>query len=220
MRDAANRIVSEWRSSYLFQTLLSSSFSTAATAGFALFNGALGVMHQSAWCYAIALYYFILTVIRLGILRCEVKGRSETARHFETRQRRTFFRTHIALLLMNVSMFGPVILMVKGDHTFTFGLIPAIAMATYTTYRVSKSIFHLRKAKRSDNIMVAVLRTIDFLDSMVAVLALQNAMIYATEGMNAEMQTLSGGTSTGILLVMFAMTVLSFLKYRKLWATR
>lgn len=53
------------------------------------------------------------------------------------------------------------------------------------------------------------------IDSLVAVLTLQNALIVTNGGMTDEMQTLSAWTSAGILVIIAVITVQSFLRIRR-----
>ena len=115
---------------------------------------------------------------------------------------------------MNISLVVPVAVMVTGGRSYTYGLIPAIAMAAYTTYRITMSIIHYRKSRAipNANILAAELRTINVIDSLVAVLTLQNTLIVTNGGMTDGMQTLSAWTSAGILVLIAVITVQSLLR--------
>ena len=127
----------------------------------------------------------------------------------------TYFATHMVLILMNISLVVPAAVMVTGGRSYTYGLIPAIAMAAYTTYRITMSIIHYRKSRHNANILAAELRTINVIDSLVAVLTLQNALIVTNGGMTDAMQTLSAWTSAGILVIIAVITVQSLLRIRR-----
>ncbi|MBR6259864.1 MAG: hypothetical protein IKR21_06580 [Oscillospiraceae bacterium] len=119
------------------------------------------------------------------------------------------------LLLMDVSLFVPVSVMVMGGRSYTYGLIPAIIMAAYTTLRISLSVMNFKKSRKSENILVSELRMISFTDSLLAVLSLQNALIIASGGTGRAMMTLSAWTSAGILAAILVITLLSFAGIRK-----
>lgn len=53
------------------------------------------------------------------------------------------------------------------------------------------------------------------IDSLVAVLTVQNALIAANGGMNDRMQTLSAWTSAGVLVIIVVITVQSLLRIRR-----
>ena len=123
--------------------------------------------------------------------------------------------TYLLLLVMDVSLIGPIYVMVSGERSYTYGLIPAIAMAAYTTYRITISIIHFRKSRKKDDSLLFELRMINMTDALVAVLSLQNALIIANGGMNEGMRTLIAWTSGGIYLVIVLITIMSFIKVQR-----
>ena len=110
---------------------------------------------------------------------------------------------------MNAALIAPIAIMVKGGRSDTFGLIPTIVSAAYTTYRVTMSILHYKKTRTSTNVLMAELRTINLVDSCVAVLSLQNTLIAETGSM-ADMIQLTVWTSEGILLLTVIIILKSF----------
>ena len=215
MREQLKRFVGMQRKDYLLNTVTFSVFSMLIGFAFALYNGVLGIAYRSLWNGSICVYYFLLAVVRAIIVylhRKESTGRRERG---AVHRRRTYFATHMVLILMNISLVVPVVVMVTDGRSYTYGLIPAIAMATYTTYRITMSIIHYRKSRHNANILVAELRTINVIDSLVAVLTLQNTLIVTNGGMNDGMQTLSAWTSAGILLIIAVITVQSLLRMRR-----
>lgn len=90
-------------------------------------------------------------------------------------------------------------------------MIPAITMATYTTYRIVMAIMHYSKSRRIDNVLIKELRTANLIDTLVAVVTLQNTMIIASAGeITEKMRTLSIVSSTAIWLIIVLLSVLSF----------
>lgn len=93
-------------------------------------------------------------------------------------------------------------------------MIPAIAMAAYTTYRVTASVLHYKRSRRLENPLIAELRTINLIDALVAILTLQNALIMANGGQNEKMRIVTAWTSGGIFLLILLFTVFSFTRIR------
>lgn len=216
MRERLHDFLNMRRESYLFSTVLSSSISMLMGVAFTIYNGVLGVAYHLSWNGSICVYYFLLSGIRAIIVHTQ---RNPILHHNEkglNDQKRIYCYTHIMLLLMNLSLIVPIAVMVKGAKSYTHGLIPAIIMAAYTTYRITMSIVHFRRARKSQNLFVLELRTLNMIDSLVAVLTLQNTLILANGGMSAGMQSLSAWTSAGILSLILAISVRSFLKL-KVW---
>ena len=193
-----------WKSDYYFSTVFSSAISTLISIVFALYNGALGIVYQSQWHGLICVYYLLLAIIRAILIGTRRKNK-KTIRMI----------TYLLLLVMDVSLIGPIYVMVSGERSYTYGLIPAIAMAAYTTYRITISIVHFRKSRKKDNSLLFELRMINMTDALVAVLSLQNALIIANGGMNEGMRTLTTWTSGGIYLVIVLITIMSFIKVQR-----
>lgn len=97
------------------------------------------------------------------------------------------------------------------EKPVNMGLIPAIAMAAYTTYKLTMSSIHIQKQKRnsSNNIFVAELRMINFIDALVSILTLQNTLIMVNQTKSSmdDMILLSVVSSAVIYMVMVFMTV-------------
>lgn len=194
-----------WKSDYFYSTVLFSSISALISMAFTVYNGVLGIVYQSLWHGSICVYYLLLAVVRAILLK---------TRH--NSQRKVFIGTHLLLLLMDISLIVPIYVMVSGERSYTYGLIPAIAMATYTTYRITMGIIHYLKSKKADNPPVAELRMINLTDALIAVLSLQNALIIANGGMDSEMTMLTSWTSGGIYLVIVIITIRSFMSAKKI----
>lgn len=157
-----------WKSDYYFSTVFSSAISTLISIVFALYNGALEIVYQSWWHGLICVYYLLLATIRAILIGTRRKN-----------QKTIRMITYLLLLVMDVSLIGPIYVMVSGERSYTYGLIPAIAMAAYTTYRITISIVHFRKSRKKDKSLLFELRMINMTDALVAVLSLQNALIIA-----------------------------------------
>ena len=215
MREQLKGLMEMQRKDYLLKTVTFSIVSMLMGFAFSLYNGVIGIVYRSLWNGAICVYYFLLAVIRATIVSLHRKEAADRHKRGAAHRRNTCFATHMVLILMNISLVVPAAVMVTGGRSYTYGLIPAIAMAAYTTYRITVSIIHYRKSRHNANIYVAELRAINMIDALVAVLTLQNALIVTNGGMTDEMQTLSAWTSAGILVIIAVITVQSLLRIRR-----
>ena len=194
--------------------LMSSGASLLANGFFVLYNGWLWFRHGMPWYICICIYYIILSVIRILLLRTRaVAGRRASQ---EDHSLRTMLQAvYVLLILMNVALIAPIAVMVRGGRSYFLGLIPAIAMAVYTTYRITAAIIHYRRSRKTNDPVNTALRTINLVDALVAVLSLQNTLICATSGTATSMMQLTAWTSAGILLVIVLITVFSFRKQQR-----
>ncbi len=200
-----------WKTDYDFKTITAALGSLAVTALFALYNGFLGVSHASLWHGSICVYYLVLVILRTTVIAAGKKaGR-------KAEPNRALAKVYIAsaalLLFLNVCLIVPVSLMVVRQKPVDMTLIPAIAMAAYTTYNVVMSSVNLKRRKRSSDRLVRLLRTINFIDALVSVLSLQNTLIMVNmKGDGSEMLTLSAITSAAIMLAVLAISVAAMIK--------
>ena len=196
MNKHIKRFLDVWKKNYIFRTLISSLASSLIGVLFIIFNGALGVIYNSLWHGTICIYYILLTMVRGTIIffQRNEKHRNELD---GSKLRTTVSKcTHMMLFILNLALIVPISIMVKGERAYTYGLIPAIAMAAYTVYRIVISSINLKKVKKESNCLVRELRVINMIDTLVAILTLQNALIISKGGMDSGMKILISYTST------------------------
>ena len=201
----------KWKRDRDLRVFVSALGSTGVTLLFALCNGWLGLRHGSLWHGSICVYYIILTALRAMLTAAEPRaGKKPEPERF--RERRCAFASAL-LLLLNVSLVVPAALMVRLQKPVELSLIPAIAMAAYTTYKVVMASVHLKRSRKSANSLVRLLRSIGFIDALVSILTLQNTLIMVNSpGTAGGMRTLTALTSGAVLLVNLALTLAALLR--------
>ncbi len=203
-----------WKSDYAFKTVTSALGSLAVTAVFALYNGFLGIWHASLWHGTICVYYLVLVVLRTIIIAAG-KSADRTAEP-ERAHARVCLASAALLLFLNLCLVVPVSLMVVLQKPVNMTLIPAIAMAAYTTYKIIMASVNLKRGKESSDRLVRLLRTISFIDALVSVLSLQNTLIMVNlKGDGSEMLTLSAITSAAIMLTVLALSVATLIAAKR-----
>ena len=100
---------------------------------FTLYNGFLGIHHSSIWHGTICAYYLVLVLLRVLILSYAKKSQRNDA---QAVQRRVYLISSILFFLLNLSLIVPVSIMTIQKKPVNMTIIPAIAMAAYTTYKI------------------------------------------------------------------------------------
>lgn len=207
----AEQLFRAWREDYLYQTLMSAAASFGCTALFALYNGYLGLCHASVWHSSISIFYILLMAIRGIVLFTEHRNRIRNKQEQDRCRRRTFLVSSFLLLALDLALILPIAMMVVLDKPVTMGLIPAIAMAAYTTWKITMASIHIRRQRcRSDgNLLVAELRTVNFIDALVAILTLQNTLIMVKGAKSSEnsMLPVSAASSAVVYVVIVVITI-------------
>ena len=203
-----------WKADYQFKTLATSTLSALVGLGFTVFNVVLGIVYKSVWNISISVYYVLLAIVRGIVVHSQRKVIVADNQKKQEQYKRIYFKTHILMIFMDMCLIAPIAYMVIGERSYEYGLIPAIAMAAYTTYRITMGIINLGKSRKQENILIRELRTVNLQDSLAAVLTLQNALIIANGSDMQSMLALTAWTSAGIWLMIVIFTVKSFLYVR------
>lgn len=194
------------KKNYSTRTLITSSISFIISLSFAIYNGVLGIIKSSVWNGSICIYYLLLFTIRGIIILYKAKNKHHN------NEKKMFLGTSILTLILNISLIVPISLMVLNKkEIFIGGLIPAIAMATYTTYKITMGIINYQKTRKSNELLIKELRTINFIDAFVSLLTLQNTMILVNREMDHDMTVLSAVSSAVVLLGIIVVSILSLI---------
>jgi len=200
-----------------YRTFISTLFSFTITLAFACYHAYLGIVNQYTWSICICIYYVLLTLVRGLIIFSEKRIKTKDEKEKLKRRKETFLFTSVLLFIINLALIAPIILLVLQRKDINFTLIPAIAMATYTTYKITISIINYKKSRRNESLItIKELRTINLIDALVSVLTLQNTLIMVTsETVDEKMFILSAVSSGIILLIIIFISVISVISYFK-----
>ena len=207
----AGQLLRAWRENYLYQTLMSAAVSFGCTVLFALYNGYLGLWHRSVWHGSICVFYLLLMAIRGMVLLTEKRSQARSETERDRCRRRIFLVSSLFLLALDLALMLPIAMMVVLDRPVTMGLIPAIAMAAYTTWKITMASLHINWQRRraSGNILIAELRTVNLIDALVAILTLQNTLIMVkrTDAGENSMLPVSAASSAVIYAAIVVITL-------------
>ncbi len=189
-----------WKNDYTYRTMITAFGSWIVTVVFALYNGFLGYKHSSLWHGTICVYYLLLVILRGMIIYSEKKIFAYAGKE---KARSIICIVGAALLLiLNASLIVPITIMVKQQRPVTMTLIPAISIATYTTYKITMASVNLKRSKRTADSLVRFLRMVSFIDALVSILTLQNTLIMVkTQGDSLNTLPLTAATSAAIMFV-------------------
>ena len=189
-----NKFLKRMKNDYTFRTFVFSSLSCFVTVAFAGYNAILAISYRSAWNTGIAVYYTLLSCIRIYDIFSESKfykkGLDEQRKGMQRKKR--FLVQSILLFIIDFILIAPVAMMVMQQKEIHYTAIPAIAIAAYTTYKVTMSAKHFIKARKSNHLSIKMLRNINFVDALVSVLSLQYTLIMTFDGgsIKKDMHTL------------------------------
>lgn len=184
------------------------AFSVITALGFCVYNAVLGLSKSYSFAICMAIYYFLLTAIRIGIAAGAIITRKSGEESAEKTEKLCVCSSCL-LIALNIALIAPIIMLVRQERKFSLGIIPAITTAAYCTYKTTAAIVrYVRKGERSP--LDRTRNSVALVDAATSVLILQNTLIMATgSGGSGDMHTLTIYTSFFIYaFIVFASVML------------
>ena len=176
---------------------------------FAVYNGYLGIAHEYIFGVSIAVYFAVLSAIYFILVDGEMLSGKVGAKQ-NTHVRKYIVATAL-LLAVDVLLVGPITLMVLQRRQFNLGMIAAITVAMYATYKVSSAVANYVKTRNYFDVRTVSVRSVKLVDAMVSLLTLQNTLIVA-KGSSAEQSTfvLTSWTSLALYVAIVTVSLMGF----------
>ena len=179
---------------------------------FCIYNGVLGFYKNVIWNIAIFSYYLLLLTIRMILYVREKKSKTEDEKDIR-RDKQIYISTSVIMFIMNLAMILPAILLINHQKEVNLSLISAIAVAAYTTYKVTLAIIKFCKVQKQQNLIYKQVRMVNLFDAVMSILTLQNTLtIVVSNGNNGDMYTLSIVTTIVMLLAVAIISIYTFKK--------
>ena len=147
--------------------------SVATATAFTVYNFYLALAHQATWNLWAAIYYLCLMTIQITSLAIS-KASLQKGKDYPPA---AFVVVSSMIILLSFLMIGPAILMLLNKRDVTLGTIPAIAIATYTAYKVTMTILDFAKRKKNQTLLARQNRAAKIASSIMSVLTLQNTLV-------------------------------------------
>lgn len=179
---------------------------------FCIYNGVLGFYKNVIWNIAIFSYYLLLLTIRMILYVREKKSKTEDEKDIR-RDKQIYISTSVIMFIMNLAMILPAILLINHQKEVNLSLISAIAVAVYTTYKVTLAIIKFCKVQKEQNLIYKQVRMVNLFDAVMSILTLQNTLtIVVSNGNNGDMYTLSIVTTIVMLLAVAIISIYTLKK--------
>ncbi len=209
--------IKEIKNNLLYKTLLVSFMSLMINCAFIIYNAYLGIKFKDAFAIGISIYYFLLIWIKSITLMVEKKIAKKEEKIIKNARIKNYKVSSVFVFIIDFCLIAPIILMVTQPKEIKYDLIPAIAMAAYSTYKITLAIINYVKSKKSQNLTIILLREINIIGAIVSILTLQHTLIMVNGGMDDKMRTLSMITSIGFIVLIIIFSIMSFLRNKKLF---
>ncbi len=198
------------RSNFVLKSYITAAIAFFINIAFFVYNLIFGIINNSVWNWSISIYYALLTIFRAIILYCEKRWYKTQIEDEQLKRVQLFKKISWCMIILDLSLIAPISLMVMSKREVSVGLIPTVAIAAYTMYKIILAIINFKKKQSKENLSVKALRQITLKDAIVSVLTMQNTMIMEFSE-NNSMLTLTAITSAGMLIILLAITLTSII---------
>lgn len=203
--DLARRLATDDR----YRTAVMTGVSFGINLIFALTNGLFGLLNHSVWSVTLAVYYVILSMMRLSVI---LYGRHVAGRTMDCdlymRELAVYRRCGSLLILLTFISGGTVLLIVIQNQGKRYPGIMIFVAAMYTFYKIIMAVVHMVKAGRKKELLLMTIRNIGYADALVSVIWLQTAM-FASFGKDSSVDIpfMNGLTGTAVCLMILIMGI-------------
>ena len=176
---------------------------------YVLFKFITGIFYKSLWLISFAIYYLILVITRLNLIKEEFK-KNKTIKDEYLQYR----KSAITLLFINVFLTIIILIIVNQDIIISYNQIVTISIAVYTFYLLISSIVNLFKYRKLKSPLISASKVVNVITSLISILSLEIAML-GTFGAEKEMfnelmiMATGGGICTIIIFISLYMIIKS-----------
>lgn len=176
---------------------------------------ASGIYYRSVWFGALAVYYFLLAVMRFLLLRHVNRNRIGRNLFSELRRYRL---CGIVLLMMNVALSGVVILVIHRDKGFEYAGILIYVMAMYAFYSIITAVIHVIQYRKYASPVMSAAKAVNLAAALVSMLALETAMLTQfDDGSNPPFfrKAMTAATGAAVCVLVLGMAVFMIVRSTK-----
>lgn len=182
---------------------------------FAVFKLITGLYYQSGWFIQVAIYYFVLIVIRFVLVMRDTKKP-----YYDKKQLIHQWKTHrlcgVMLLFLNATISVMVARVILQNKGFLYQGFIIYAMAAYTFYRLIIAIINLVKSKNLNPVLLSA-KALDLSIALMSTFSLQTAMLasFGTETPQKTILLLNGFTGLAVCISIVCIAIIMLIKANK-----
>ncbi|MDO5144315.1 MAG: hypothetical protein Q4E72_06875 [bacterium] len=177
---------------------------------YAVFRVLVGIRYASVWFFSMAIYYFLLGLIRLSLI---LSYRNRTVKS----ELRCYRRTAWLLFLLNIPMGGMIVLMVLTDSGYSYPGYVIYLSAMYTFYMMILAIVNLVKYRKLGSPILSAAKILNLVAALMSLLGLQTAMISQfSPGVESFRRIMNAVTGGGVWCSVILIAVTMLLRSRKM----
>lgn len=176
---------------------------------YAVYNFCSGLFFGSVWLVAIGVYYIILSVMRLGLVRKD-RHRAEYNRKAEERLDGiiSYIKCGKLMFLLNVAVTGFVVQMIWQNKSYSYPGFLIYASAAYAFFCLTTAIINMAKYRSLEKPVLSAAKMLSFSCALISLLSMQTAMLTQFGERKAFFARLMNGLTGGtVCFLIFGMAV-------------
>jgi len=164
---------------------------------YGIFKFITGFIYSSIWFGATGVYYLILGLMKLSLIKYAVK------RVDNYKKIRQYRNIGIFMFLLNSAMVGMIILMIRDGNSMIYPGYIIYAQAAYTFYILTFAIINMVRYKRNQMPIIAASKAINLVAAIMSLFILQVSMINQFGGneMFSDIINTTTGTMTSFVTI-------------------
>lgn len=197
-----------------YRTLFFTRFSVIINILYGLLQIVYGVYYQTLWFVTLGVYYILLIIMRMGLLR--------NVNHHQigsnlSSEYKKYLQTGILLLFMNLIVTGIVTMMFQEGRVFSYPGVLIYAMAAYAFYSLGLAIYGMITYKKYNSPLLSATRAVNFAGALISILSLEIALLhqFGTNDPALFAERMVGITGMGIAILVTILGVYMIIKGKK-----
>ena len=188
-----NKYVARWTGDTHFRMKMSLGGGFLFNASYAVFQLGLGIYNNSVWFYALAAYYFFLSLMRVSLFSYTAKNEPGKNPLYELC---TYRLCGMALIPMNIALAVIITYLTLKDQSVASNEIITIANAAFSFTALTLAIVNVVKYKKYKNPIYSASKAISLIVALVSMITLEDTML----------ASFGGEETAEFRLIMMAMT--------------
>jgi len=173
-----------------------------------------GIYYRSVWFYALSVYYALLVLMRVFLLRDSVKKvlGKELIEEFKR-----YRFCGIVLLFLNFVLAIILTYIVWQNRGFEYNEIVTIAMAAYTFYTMTMAIINVIRYRKFESPIMSAAKAVSLTAALVSIISLETAMLTAfSNGEGPQFrQLMTALTGAGVSIMVLTIAIMMIVHANK-----
>lgn len=207
-----NKYLKMYRDDSKLRNNISLIFSLSLNIIYVLFKFITGIFYKSLWLISFAIYYLILVITRLNLIKTEL-NKNKTIKDEYLKYR----LSAITLLFINIFLIIVILIIVNQNIIISYNKVITISIAAYTFYLMISSIANLIKYRKLKSPLISASKVLNVVTSLISMLSLTIAMLgtFGTEKIkfNETMIMATGGGISIIIIIISLYMIIRSTEY-------